>query len=408
MTNWRWETPRLRDDAAAAGERRTSWLELFQDLVFVAVIAQLSQRLSEHVSWPGVLAFVGLLAPVWWIWLAANVYTERFETEDLSQRVFTLLVMIPVTVMGAAIHGNLAHTSTTFAWGYIGARGVLIFMWVRGGWHNPVVRPTTDRFILGFLIGLSFWVASTLVPLPWRAMLWAAGLLVDVATPVFTFRFQDSLPRFSSRLPERYGLLVVIVLGEAIAAIVHGIARLGEVTPLAIATAVLTLLVVFGVWWVYFDHVMGRPTREPFWRQGLRSYIHLPLVIGIVAYAAGVAEAIALGTHDTPAPVRWLMVSAISLTFVALGLIEWVSDSQNAADRSPTQRMLVRFTAALAVLFIGPGWMPGGVLGLNAALFGCMVGQIADGWFLRQRVEVAEDLAPADGVEPAADGVAMD
>ena len=405
MTNWSWERPRLRDEATEQRERRTSWLELFQDLVFVAVIAQLSQRLSTHISLRGLLAFVGLLTPVWWIWLAANIYTERFETEDLSQRLFTLLVMIPVTIMGAAIHGDLARTSVTFAWGYIGARAVLIFMWARGGWHNPVVRPTTDRFIVGFIVGISLWVASTQVPMPWRGLLWAAGILVDLITPIFTFRFQATLPRFSSsRLPERYGLLVVIVLGEAIAAIVQGIARLPQLTPLALGTVLLTLLVVFGLWWVYFDHILGRPTREPFWRQGVRSYVHLPLVVAIVGYAAGVAQAIASGERTVPGPTRWLMVSALALAFVALGLIEWVSSTQNAADRTPTQRMLVRFTAAAAVLLLGPAWMPGGVIGLNAGLLACMVGQVADGWFLRCRCAQAADASP---VAPQ-DGIALD
>ena len=405
MTNWSWERPRLRDEAAEQRERRTSWLELFQDLVFVAVIAQLSQRLSTHVSLPGVLAFVGLITPVWWIWLAANIYNERFETEDLSQRVFTLLIMIPVTIMGAAIHGDLARTSVAFAWGYIGARAVLIFMWARGGWHNPVVRPTTDRFILGFLIGIASWIASTQVPMPWRAILWAAGILVDLITPVFTFRFQSLLPRFStSRLPERYGLLVVIVLGEAIAAMVQGVSRLEHFTPLALATVLLTLLVVFGVWWVYFDHIMGRPTREPFWRQGVRSYMHLPLVVGIVAYAAGAAQAIALGERAIPPATRWLMASAIALAFFALGLIEWVGESQNPNDRTPTQRMLVRFTAGAAVLLMGPAWIPGGVLGVNAGLLLCMVGQVVDGWFLRCRC-VADDFVAAPEAEPEGVGL---
>ncbi len=88
MANWRWERPRLRDDEDQNRERRTSWLDLFQDLMFVAVIAQLSAFQSEHVGWRGGLEFVLLFVPVWWIWIGGNFYTERFETEDLSQRVF--------------------------------------------------------------------------------------------------------------------------------------------------------------------------------------------------------------------------------------------------------------------------------------------------------------------------------
>ena len=72
MANWRWERQQLLDDEEQDRQRRTSWLELFQDLVFVAVIAQLSTFQSEHVGWRGVLEFVLLFVPVWWIWIGGT------------------------------------------------------------------------------------------------------------------------------------------------------------------------------------------------------------------------------------------------------------------------------------------------------------------------------------------------
>jgi hypothetical protein len=46
-------------------ERHASWLELFHDLVFVAVVSQLSENLGHNISWTGLLSFIVLFIPVW-------------------------------------------------------------------------------------------------------------------------------------------------------------------------------------------------------------------------------------------------------------------------------------------------------------------------------------------------------
>lgn len=399
MSSWNWQRPKLRTDADEHRERRTSWLELFYDLAFVAVIAQLSTRLSHQPTWAGVGEFVAMMTPVWWVWIGGTFYNERFETEDLSQRVFTLLQMIPLATMAGAIHGGFGDTSRYFAWSYVAARSVLVVMWLRGGWHNPVARPMTDRFALGFLISIALWTASVYVPAPARVLLWAAGLLIDLLTPITTLKFQAQLPAFSmSRLHERFGLFVVIVLGEAVVAIVEGIAHLLVFTPLAIGTVTLTLVVVFSLWWVYFDHVMGRIARPPFWRQAIWSYSHLPLLMALVAFAAGVAQAVELGMHDIPSPIRWLIAGSLAVVLLSLGVIEWTLYPRGAGDRSPMLRAVVRFVAAALVLALGPGWIPGGVLGLMLGILVCMVGQIFDGWILhgRVRADAERELAPSE------------
>ena len=74
-----WQKPRLRTDEDEEKERRATWLELFYDLIYVAVIAQLSHKLAGDMSLKGVLGYMFLFVPVWLVWLSSTYYNERFE-----------------------------------------------------------------------------------------------------------------------------------------------------------------------------------------------------------------------------------------------------------------------------------------------------------------------------------------
>src|SRR5262249_10531707 len=152
--------------------RRVSWLELFFDLVFVVVIAELARYLAGHVSWSGVIHYVLLFGPAWWAWIGGTFYNIRFETEDLSYRLFTFLLMLPVGAMAIFAHGG-TDTAVGFALAYAIARTIVVVLWVRGGWYAPAFRPVSNRYAVGFSISILLFVASIFVEPPLRFGLWA-------------------------------------------------------------------------------------------------------------------------------------------------------------------------------------------------------------------------------------------
>ena len=79
-----WRRPTLRIDEEEGLERKTTWLELFFDLVFVVVIAELAHTLSGEVSVTSIGVFSFLFIPVWWVWIGVTSYVERFETSTSS------------------------------------------------------------------------------------------------------------------------------------------------------------------------------------------------------------------------------------------------------------------------------------------------------------------------------------
>ena len=86
-------------------ERRATWLELFYDLVFVAVVSQLAENLDHNISLIGLLSFIALYVPVWFAWIGATFFATRFGTDDLAHRILTLLQMMAAAAMAV----NVSH-----------------------------------------------------------------------------------------------------------------------------------------------------------------------------------------------------------------------------------------------------------------------------------------------------------
>src|SRR5690349_1593988 len=131
------EPPRLR--RKDEGERPTSWLEFFFDLVFVVAIDQLARRLQHNVTGHETLVYLALYGPIWWAWVGFVIYTDRFGTEDISDRFMTLLQVGAALVIAAAALHATSERATAFALAYgafrliLAARYALAAYYVREG-----------------------------------------------------------------------------------------------------------------------------------------------------------------------------------------------------------------------------------------------------------------------------------
>jgi low temperature requirement protein LtrA len=204
------------------------------------------------------------------------------------------LQMLSVAALAVNVHHALSDSSVGFAIAYAISRLLLVLEYLWAGWHIPMARGLTYRYALGFSIGASFWIISAFVPLSWRFGLWAVGLAVDFATPLTAQAAIKQLPPHPEHLPERFGLFTIIVLGEAILAVVNGISDM-KWGVASTASAIAGFVIAFSLWWIYFENVSGsvlETARAPgrlqivqFWL-----YVHLPLVIGIAATGVGVDQ----------------------------------------------------------------------------------------------------------------------
>ena len=380
-----WQRPRLRTDEESELERKVSWLELFFDLYFVVVIAQLANHLATHPSWAGIGQFVFLFLPVWWVWIGTTYYIERFETEGIEHRLMIFAQMIPLAGLGVFAREGLGETSMGYGLSYAVCRIFQTYLWWRGGYYDRQFRPTAKRFVTGFSISIALFLLSALVPPPGRFVLWGLGLVIDIVTPLFTMQQQAQLPRFStSKLPERYGLFTIIVLGESVVGVVSGLAEKIPLTVLAAMAGILGIALAFGIWWIYFDFIGRRPPKPGTGWVFIWGYSHMPLVISIAATGAGILNVIADEDGSLSYAVGLLIAGSIATSLSVMGILELCLRRDPQEPTHPRLSPGLKFAGAgVASLF---GLLSNGmnVIVLELLLLGVLLVQMGYGlsvWF---------------------------
>lgn len=350
-----WHPPRSvheeRDE-----ERRVTWLELFHDLVYVVIIAELAHSLSEHVNLKGIGTFVFLFIPVWWAWINGTYYHDLHGTRDISIRIFTFLQMFAVAAMAIFAHDALGETSTGFALAYAAHHSLLIYMWWRAGWHDALHRSITNRYNVGYSVSVLLFVISVFVSVPLRFVLWGVALFTDLITPTASLPLQRDDPAWgipSASLIERFGLFTIIVLGESIVGVVQGVAEQLPLTVDVGLSGALGMVLAFGLWWTYFDFVFNRPVKPGVGWQVLWTYGHMPMVIGITAVGAGVLNVVAHEGLSLPNEVRWLLTGAITLTLTFIGVLMQIPRIDEAIKRSYRVGTLLLLSAGIAAIAVG-------------------------------------------------------
>ncbi len=324
-----WQPPRKASDREL--DRSVTFLELFYDLIYVALIAQLAHALAEHVTVAGVLNFAFLFIIVWWAWFNGSTYHDIHGNNDIRTRVFTFLQMFTVAFMAVFAHNALGEGSVGFALSYTAFQLILTYLWWRTGVHDPNHRPLSRPYSFAFLVTTLLFTVSVLVPAPYRFYLWGIAVLISLILPFNTFLqgrkdtlIQEEVDRIldvSPSLVERFGLLTIIVLGEVVVGTVNGVAEHDHLTWTVGITAVLGMLIAIGLWWVYFDFVSHRKPQATMSKVGQWFYLHLPMTAGIAAVGAAVFNIIEHGAEPMEASVRWLLVASVSLVFACVALL---------------------------------------------------------------------------------------
>jgi low temperature requirement protein LtrA len=171
------------------------------------------------------------------------------------------------------------------------------------------------------------WLVSALTPAPLRYVLWTVAFAVDLGTPWLALPHTVKVPPDPAHLPERFGLFTLILLGEGIVAVMHGMKSQDDWTPVAASSAFLGMALLFLVWWWYFDVAAAASerlvrSRVDALRFHVWSYAHFPFYVGLVVTGVGVQRIVT-------AAARWsvggaeavLMTSAAAVVMVAMAAI---------------------------------------------------------------------------------------
>jgi low temperature requirement protein LtrA len=295
----------------AGGEKSVTPLELFFDLVFVFALTQVTALMSEDPTWRGVGQGMLVLAALWWAWAAYAWLTNEIDADEDLSRLAMFVSMTAMLIAALAVPNAFGDDGVIFGCAYFVVRVMHIVLFTQAtpnlAVHDAMLRlartaiPAPALLIVaGFLDGAA------------QAALWVLALAIDYSGPVIFG--VGGLRVSASHFTERFGLIVIIALGESIVAVGVGAAGLGLDLGLLTAAA-LGVIVACALWWAYFDWMAihaQRVFREAQGDERARlardaySYLHLPMVAGIILVALGVKKTIAqvgdpLGTVSTVA-----------------------------------------------------------------------------------------------------------
>ena len=328
---------RLRYVAGTAADRKVTWLELFFDLVFVAAVSQVASPLRDDYTPAGLLRFTILFVLIWWAWTGHAVFSTRFDTDDAMQRGLTLLQMFGVAVMAANARDALdSRSSAGFAAAYAVLRFVLVFQYLRAR-SVPEARGLSNWYVVGHGVAALLWLSSAIAPIPARYWIWTIAFAIDLGTPWGAVSHSVTVPTDAGHLPERFGLFTLILLGECVVAVMHGIEHQEYWSAPAASLAFSGMGIAFAVWWWYFDVARAsaaKPIRSR--RDAVRvhvwSYVHLPLYLGLVVAFVGielVVSAAPVRALSTPQAV--ILGASLALVALSLGAIS-IGNRRTAAD----------------------------------------------------------------------------
>jgi low temperature requirement protein LtrA len=276
-------------------EKRVAPLELFFDLVFVFAVTQVTALMSHHPTWEGLGQGMLVLIALWWAWGAYAWLTNYIAADEGVERLLMFGVMGAMLIAALAVPHAFGEDALLFGIAYAVARWLHIFIWAEANddvdTGQAIVRLARTALPAPALLIVAGLVEDGTL----RAALWIVGLAIDYAGPYVygVSGFRVSAGHFA----ERFSLIVIIALGESIVAIGAGVR--GDLDPGVLEAAVLGLVVACGLWWAYFD-VVAVVSERRFRRmpEELRvriardsySYLHLPMIAGIVLVALGVKK----------------------------------------------------------------------------------------------------------------------
>ncbi|WP_246998856.1 low temperature requirement protein A [Halosolutus gelatinilyticus] len=342
-------------DRTPIPDRHATWLELFFDLVFVVAVAELGRILADSLTANGIVEFVVLFIPVWWVWGAHSYYGDVFDQNDVIYPLASITVMLGVIVWSFTFSDALHGGATAFAIFYILLRLLNTGLYLIVSRIVPEARELATILSIGYMIGIMFWAVSLAIPPPLTYGLWAAGLVIEISWTSIVYMILEDVPAQRSHMDERFGLFTIVVLGEAILGVASGTADTNWQTVPAII-GIAGFLIAVSFWWLYFAYsdndIVNRFVRSDWFgviRWSLYGYGHLPVFACITAFGIGIETTIIAGAegHEFEGASRLILFGSIAGFLATVTIIQWAG-----LHALPRSTIATRFVGVGIVLIL--------------------------------------------------------
>jgi low temperature requirement protein LtrA len=293
----------------AESHRAATPLELLFDLTFVIAFGVAGNELAhfladDHLA-AGIAGFLFATFAISWAWINFSWFASAYDTDDWVFRLLTMVQMVGVLLLALGLPDMFdslerggAVDNAVMVLGYVVMRVPMVFQWARAARQDPARRSACLAYIVTILVAQAGWVALLLAHTSIAATFTAAAglILIELVGPLIAETRLGGTPWHARHIAERYGLLIIIALGEALIGTMATLTAVvgpdgpgwsADVALVGLAGVALT----FGMWWTYFmipsaEVLEARRERSFGWGYG-----HIPIFGAVVATGAGLHAA---------------------------------------------------------------------------------------------------------------------
>jgi low temperature requirement protein LtrA len=331
-------------------EQRVTPLELFFDLVFVFAITRVTALMADDLSWESIGQGLLVLAALWWGWAAYAWLTNHVSGEDGRARVVVFIAMSAMVLVSLAVPQAFGAQALLFSLAYLVMRMAHLGLYWVASRDDPDVHGAVFRLLPTATVGPLLLVLASATDGTLQAALWVLALAIDYGGPlvlgVAGYRVHPA------HFAERFGLIIIIALGESIVAIGAGAGS--EALDTAIGTAaVLAVVGSAALWWAYFGAMApiahdrlteARGVARNVLARDSFAYLHLPLIAGIQLFALGVEQVVGHVDEELEGPAAAALFGG-----VALYLLAHVAVRLRVVGTLNAQRLLVAVLCLAAI-----------------------------------------------------------
>ncbi|MGI5211505.1 low temperature requirement protein A [Plantactinospora sp. CA-290183] len=275
--------------------KSVTWEELFFDLAFVFALSQFSHVLADIHGWAGVGKVVILFVTIYWIWGGAGLYTDQQDVSRPSGRIVILALGFGSLLLAMTIPAAYGDHGLLFVCAALSSRILLGVVTLRGLplWRAFLLSPHGVVVVTAPLL-----LAGALSEGKARIALWTVAAVIDVASPWLARRTVRAIRVQPRHYTHRYGLLIIIVLGESVIQV--GAAAVGEpLTSVRVLAMAAGYALASSLWWTYFGYgvqafrgALEQAEDQARLRVAILIYAHLLFSLAIIVIADGVADVV--------------------------------------------------------------------------------------------------------------------
>jgi low temperature requirement protein LtrA len=367
--------------------KKASWIELYFDLIFVFAVGQVTHLVVERHTVAGVAVALGLFMTLWWTWIGFALLYNRHGEDRAAHRLIILAGTIPCAIAAVQLHGVLEGHVGGFALALAGARVVLAVAYLLAVREGQPSR----RAGAGYTLSAAAFAASAAVPGAWRYVIWGialvqeAGFLLldanrrgarpgadgnrrgsdggsrdrarrdrrDAVRAALSAPVSPGLAIDASHLSERFGLLMILLLGEVVITVCAAAADIADHGGGYWLGLFAGLILAGALWWIYFDsasrvseYVLRASGGNPTMAYTIYAGGHVLPAFSLLIIAAGVN----LSMHENPPDAAAWLVSC-GLAAYLFGTRAFTTGTVSGVRVRALRALVIVLTVSLALLY---------------------------------------------------------